>query len=299
MKRPKVIQDIFDYTRFTAFRLWPEATLRFEFKRHAGYKLNLENPQTYNEKLQWLKLNWEDPLATICADKYSVREYVESKGLKHLLNDIYGVYEDVEDIEFDELPSKFVMKVTHGCGQNLVCTDKNLVDWEKEKKRFNMWMNTSHYYDSLEWVYRDIKPRIIVEKLIETDDGKPPKDYKFFCFNGEPKCLFVATDRGEGTTKFDFYDLEWNHIEVKNHYPNSGEILPKPKELNDLIEYSRILSEGFPHVRVDFYIEQEKIIFGECTFFHFSGSEPFEPIEFDYKMGEYISLSDIKNTRGR
>lgn len=295
MKRPKIIQDIVNYIRFTAFKLWPEATLKFEFKRNAGYKLNLEDPKTYNEKLQWLKLYWNDPKATICADKYSVREYVESKGLKHILNDIYGVYEDVEDINFDELPSKFVMKVTHGCGQNLVCTDKKLIDWKKEKKRFKKWMNISHYYNSLEWVYRDIKPRIIVEKLIETVDGKPPKDFKFFCFDGEPKYLFVASDRGESTMKFDFYDLEWNHLKVKNHYPNSEEIHLKPKELNELIKFSRILADGFPHVRVDYYLEEGRIFFGECTFFHFSGNQPFEPIEFDYKMGEYLELPTRSN----
>lgn len=294
MKRPKLIQAAFNIIRYSAFKIWPESTLKMEFKRHAGYKLNLKNPQTFNEKLQWLKLNWFDPKATICADKYSVREYVKDKGLDHILNELYGVYDNVEDIDLDQLPDEFVMKVTHGCGQNLICTDKSRINWDLEKKKFKSWLKTSHYFDSLEWVYKDIKPRIVVEKLIKTDDGKPPKDYKVFCFNGEPKCLFVATDRGEHTTKFDFYDLDWNHIPVKNHYPNSGNILPRPKELDDILEYSRILSEGFPHMRVDFYIESNKVIFGECTFFHFSGSEPFEPIEYDYKMGDFLNISLIK-----
>ncbi|GMQ60450.1 ATP-grasp fold amidoligase family protein [Vallitalea sediminicola] len=296
MKRPKFIQDMFNLIRFTAFKIRPEAILKIEFKRHAGYKLNVKNPQTFNEKLQWLKLNWYDPNATICADKYSVRKFVEDRGLGHLLNDLYGVYDNVDDINIDSLPSEFVMKVTHGCGQNLICTDKSKFNWGTEKKMFNKWLKISHYYDSLEWVYRDIKPRIIVEKLIKTNDEKCPKDYKIFCFNGEPKCLFVATDRGEHTTKFDFYDLEWNHLTVKNHYPNSGEILIRPKELNEILEYSKILSKGFPHVRVDFYIENNKVIFGECTFFHFSGSEPYEPMKFDYEMGKYLKLPKKKAT---
>lgn len=290
MKRPKIIQDIFNLIRFTAFKILPEVTLKIEFKRHAGYKLNLKNPQTFNEKLQWLKLYWFDPKATVCADKYLVRKFVENKGLGFLLNDLYGVYDNVDDINIDTLPDEFVMKVTHGCGQNLICTDKSKLNWDVEKRKFKKWLKRSHYYYSLEWVYRDIKPRIIVEKLIKTKDGKPPKDYKIFCFDGEPKCLFVATDRGEHTTKFDFYDLDWNYIPVKNHYPNSGEILPRPKELDDILKYSKILSKGFPHMRVDFYIENDRVIFGECTFFHFSGMEPFEPIEFDYKLGSYLEL---------
>lgn len=294
MKRPRLIQDTFNKIRYMAFKIWPEATFKLEFKRHAGYKLNLKNPRTFNEKLQWLKLHWYDPKATICADKYSVRQFVEGKGLGHLLNDLYGVYDNVEDIDLDELPNEFVMKVTHGCGQNLICNDKSKLNWNFEKKKFEQWLKTSHYFNSLEWVYRDIQPRIIVEKLIKTADGKPPKDYKIFCFNGEPKCLFVATDRGEQTTKFDFYDLDWNYIPVKNHYPNSGELLPRPAKLEDMIEYSKIISKEFPHVRVDFYFENGKVIFGECTFFHFSGNEPFEPIAFDYEMGSYLELPKSK-----
>lgn len=294
MKRPKLIQEMFNLLRYTSFSIWPEATLKSEFKRHAGYSLNLENPQTFNEKLQWLKLNWFDPKATICADKYSVRNFVEERGLSHILNDLYAVYDSVEEIDLDVLPDEFVMKVTHGCGQHLICTNKPEVDWEYEKKVFNKWLKKSHYFYSLEWVYKDIKPRIIVEKLIKTDDGKPPIDYKIFCFDGEPKNLFVATDRGEGTTKFDFYDCDWNLLTVKNHYPNSGRILSKPIQLEEMLEYAKVLSEGFPHVRVDFYIENGKVIFGECTFFHFTGSEPFEPLNFDYKMGEYLTLPKLK-----
>ena len=290
MKRPKILQASFNIVRFLAFKICPIITLKIEFKRHAGYKLNLKKPKTFNEKLQWLKLYWYDSRAVICADKYSVRKYIESKGLGHILNDLYGVYDKVEDINFDTLPDKFIMKVNHGCGQNLVCTNKSQIEWDAEKKRFKKWLKTSHYFKSLEWVYRDIHPRIIVEKLIETKDGKPPKDFKIFCFNGEPKCLFVAKDRGEGTTKFDFYDLNWNPITVKNYYPNSNKIMTKPKELEDMIEYARILSEGFPHMRVDFYLEDGKVIFGECTFFHFSGNKPFEPIDFDYKLGSYLKL---------
>ena len=290
MERPELIQEVVNAVRFAAFTRWPEFVLGLQFRRRTGYRLNLREPQTFNEKLQWLKLYWFDPRATICADKYSVRDYVKSKGLDHILNELYGVYEDVESIDFEELPDKFAMKVTHGCGQNLLCTDKKALDWENEKKRFKKWLRRNHYYRSLEWVYRDIKPRIIVERLIEAKDGRPPKDYKFFCFNGEPKCLFVASDRGKGTTKFDFYDLEWNRLGVTNYYPNSPGMLPKPDRLEDMIDCARVIPEGFPHVRVDFYLEDGRVIFGECTFFHFSGNQPFDPVEFDYVMGSYLQL---------
>lgn len=290
--RLPLIHDIFNFIRFSAFKIYPEATLKFEYKRQTGYNLNINNPCSYNEKLQWLKLHWYDPEATRCADKYLVRQYVKERGLGYILNDLYGVYENIDDIDIEQLPNEFVMKVTHGCGQNLICTDKSKLNWGFEKKKFKKWLKKSHYYDSLEWVYRDIKPRIIVEKLIKTADGKPPKDYKIFCFNGEPKCLFVASDRGIAT-KFDFYDCNWNLLQVKQHYPNSGKIFSKPKELEKVLEYARVLSKGFPHVRVDFYIENGAIIFGECTFFHFSGSQKFEPREFDYILGEYLDLSCI------
>lgn len=289
-KRSKYMQELFNLIRYSAFNIFPKTVLKIEFKRHAGYKLNINEPKTFNEKLQWLKLNWIDEQARVCADKYEVRKYIKEKGLEHILNDLYFVYENIEDINIDELPNEFVMKVSHGCGQNLICKDKSKVDWKKEKKKFKKWLKTSHYYDSLEWVYKGLKPRIIVEKLIKTEDGKVPKDYKIFCFNGEPKYLFVASDRGKNTTKFDFYDCEWNRLKVKNYYPNSEQGIKRPKELEQMLEYSRILSKDFPHVRIDFYIEENKIIFGESTFFHFSGSQPFEPIEFDYEMGRILTL---------
>ena len=296
MRTNEMLRTIYVFVRFAAFAIIPKLTLSIDFKRHVGYKLNLKDPKTYNEKLQWLKLNWFDPKATICADKYTVREFVAEKGLGHTLNELYCVYDCADNINFEELPDQFVMKVTHGCGQNLVCLDKSQINWEAEKKTLNKWLKMSHYYNSLEWVYKGIIPRIVVEKLIQTEDGKLPKDYKVFCFNGEPKCIYVVQDRSmdPDTKRFDFYDCNWNHINVKNHYPNSEKILPKPKELGRLLDYSRVLSAGFPHARIDFYIENGNIIFGECTFFHFSGHGPFEPMEFDYKMGEYLTLPKLQ-----
>ncbi len=296
---PKLLLDLFSFIRFTAFKIWPELTLKLKFKRHTGYKLNLNNPRSYNEKLQWLMLYWFDPQATICADKYLVRKFVSERGLGHLLNDLYGVYDKVEDINIDNLPDEFVLKVNHGCGQNIFCDNKSSLNWKLEKKKIKKWLKRNQYYYSLEWGYKDIKPKIIIEKLIKPDNGKVPKDYKVFCFHGEPKYILVVSDRGKGTTKFDFFDIEWNRIDVLNHYPNSKENLLRPEKLDDILEYSKILSNGFPHMRVDFYIEQDKVIFGECTFFHLAGNGTFVPTDFDYEMGRHLDLPEIMKVNHR
>lgn len=298
-KIPEIFWDIFCFVRFSAFRLFPELTIKAEFKRHTGYKLNLNNPKSYNEKIQWLMLYWYDPQATVCADKNLVRNFVKERGLGHLLNELYGVYDKVEDVNIDNLPDEFVMKVNHGSSQNLFCCNKSNFNWKIEQKKIKKWLKRNQYYNSLEWVYRDIKPKIIAEKLIKSDEGKVPMDYKVFCFQGEPKYIMVASERGKGTTKFDFFDIEWNHINVLNHYPNSKYDLLRPNRLNEILEYSKILSEGFPHMRVDFYIEQGKVIFGECTFFHSAGNGAFVPCDFDYEMGACLDLSNIKKAGNR
>ena len=290
MYKPEFAKKIYHALRFKAFQMFPEEVLKLQFKRRVGYDLNLENPRTFNEKLQWLKLYWRDDRATICADKFAVREYVKDKGLGHLLNEVYGVYDSPDDIDFSSLPSEFVMKPTHGSGKVVFCKDKKKLNWTKVKKDLFKWLSENYYDTSFEWIYKSIKPRIIVEKMIHTPDGKPPLDYKFFCFSGEPKCMFVASDRGQGTTKFDFFDLEWNHWSMINHYPNAVRELQKPVTLDKMIEYSKILASDFPHSRIDFYSENDEVLFGEVTFFHFAGLEPFEPVEYDHKLGSYLTL---------
>ncbi|MEK5066212.1 ATP-grasp fold amidoligase family protein [Cytobacillus sp. FSL R5-0596] len=280
--------------RNVAYKLNPEWVVKINFKRRAGYTPNLDNPKSFNEKLQWLKLYWRDPKASRCSDKYSVREYVKSCGYEHILNSLIGVYDNVNDINFDTLPNKFVLKATHGSGMNIICTDKSRLDIKKTKKTMDKWLKQNYYYHSFEWVYKDIKPRIICEKFIETKDKKPPKDYKLFCFDGIPKMLFVASNRGKGTTKFDFYDCNWELLNLKQHYPNSGQKEDKPKELEEMLTIASRLSEGFPQVRIDFFCENGEILLSEMTFFHFSGNQPFEPIEYDYKMGEWLQLPHYK-----
>lgn len=281
---------IYNLTRINALRVCPRLATKVEFRLKTGYWPDLENPKTFNEKLTWMKFFWYDQLAVQCADKYAVRDFVRKRGLENILNPLYGVYEKVDEIDFPGLPGAFVLKVTNGCGLNIICKNKQELDWEATKEKIRHWQKGNYYQHNLEWVYRDIKPRIVCERFIETPDGKPPKDYKVFCFNGEPKMLFVATDRIDHQTKFDFYTLNWEHIPVKNHYPNASELAQKPERLEEIIAMSKILSKGFPHVRVDFYIESGEIIFGEMTFFHFSGNVAFEPFKYDLEFGKYLSL---------
>lgn len=276
--------------RKIAHKVNPEWIIKVNFKKRVGYTANLKAPKTFNEKLQWLKLYWREPKAAQCADKYGVRQYVSNQGYEHILNRLIDVYEEVDNIDFDSLPNKFVLKATHGSGMNIICTDKSKLDIQKSKKLMKKWLKQNYYFHSFEWVYKDIKPRIICEEYIETIDGKAPKDYKIFCFDGVPKMLFVASNRGKGTTKFDFYTCDWELLDLKQHYPRSGKQEERPVALEEMLSIATGLSKGFPHVRIDFFYESGKILLSEMTFFHFSGTQPFEPIDYDYKMGEWLVL---------
>ncbi|MFB9861019.1 ATP-grasp fold amidoligase family protein [Salinicoccus siamensis] len=273
------------------FRFNKRRPLVKKFIKNVGYIPNLKNPKSFNEKIVWLKLHWRDENATQCADKYAVRDYVEKKGEGAILNTIYGVYDKTSEIDFNQLPEKFVLKASHGSGMNIICTNKDDFNWKSAKKKLDRWMKVNYYFLNGEWVYRNAKPRIVCEKFIETEDNKPPKDFKIFCFNGIPRFLFVATDRGE-ETKFNFYTCEWDEIPVKQHYPISDEIIEKPENLEEMLRIARSLAVGFPQVRIDFYSERGQVIFGEMTFFHFSGTQPFEPVKYDYIFGEYLELPD-------
>lgn len=260
-----------------------------EGKIRLGYKMNLDFPKTFNEKLNWYKLNYKNKLMITCSDKYEVYDYIKGKDLESILIPLYGVYDDISEINLNSLPNSFVAKVTGDSGGVVVCRDKNKF-FQEAIKKLNLKNDYSNY--NKEWPYHFIKNRIIVQQLIETKDGRSPKDYKFFCFNGEPKFLYVASDR-DTHCKFDFYDLEWNHIPVKQGHPNSKVHIEKPECLDEMLKICKILSKDFPHVRVDLFYEQGKIYFGELTFFHFSGLTSFIPQKYDKIFGEYFDVSKI------
>lgn len=272
----------------------PEKLVKYIYKRYHQKELNLENPQTFNEKLNWLKLYWYDEQAIKGSDKLLVRKFVEEKGLGHLLNELYAVYDEADDINPDALPEKFVLKCTHDSGHYVLCADKREIDWKQVKRRFKRWLNMDYCYMSGEWPYHTETPKIICEKFLEDTNLGEIVDYKFFCFNGKPEMIFFASGRKKHA-KADFYDLDWNLLPFRWIYEPSGKTFPKPSNLGEMIKYAGILSQGFPFVRVDFYEVQGKVIFGELTFFHGGGCGWFKPEKIDYELGEKIILPPKSN----
>lgn len=263
--------------------------LKLMYYDRLGKKLNLREPKTFNEKLQWLKLNDRKNKYTMMVDKYEVRKYIaETIGEEYLIP-LLGVYNKFEDIDFDKLPNQFVLKCTHDSGGLIICKDKSKLDKEEARKKINKSLKKNFYYHGREWPYKDIKPKIICEKYMVDESGTELKDYKFFCFNGVPKALFVATDRGVDT-RFDFFDMEFNHLPFMQHYKNATKQIEKPKGFIKMINLAKALSKDIAHVRIDFYDINGKIYFGEITFYHFSGFEKFEPEKYDQIFGEWIKL---------
>lgn len=277
------------YNKFLSLEsfLFPRVRSKKLFKKMVGTKCNLKNPSTFNEKLMYYKLNlyWNNKLVAECADKYRVRQFVKENGLEQALNPLYGCYDKFEDIDWDNLPNKFAIKLNTGSGCNLICKDKSSFDVKAARKTIKKWFKQKHGLLTAEQgIYQYIDKKIIIEKYIETENDLPPNDYKIFCSYGEPKLLFVASDRYEGKTKFDFYTTNWEWIPVKNSHPNAGPI-NKPNNLELMLKYASILSKKFPLVRIDFYSEQGNIIFGEMTFSHMGCVHPFDPQKFDKEFG--------------
>ncbi|MFD1362324.1 ATP-grasp fold amidoligase family protein [Lentibacillus salinarum] len=270
-----------------------EKLLNKRFKQRLGREVNLENPVKFNDKLQWLKLYWDDPLATKCADKYEVRGFIKETVGDKYLNELLGVYESVDEIGIDELPKSFVLKGTHGSGFNIVCKDKNKMDWKKEFKKMKRWLRYNYYWSKREWVYRDIKPRIICEAFLSDDmlNSTSLHDYKFYCFNGIPYYCQVIKGRDNNET-IDFFNMNWEHMPFTGMRPlaNSKEKIEQPKNYEEMILLARKLSQDFPFVRVDFYYVNNKIYFGELTFFPTSGMGQFYPPEWNRKIGNLLEL---------
>ncbi len=271
----------------------PDKTMvKLQYRIKTGRKLNLKNPQRYTEKLQWYKLNYRNPLMTKCADKYTVREYIESKGLGHILNELYGVYDNVNEIDFDKLPNKFVLKTTNDSDTNIFCKDKANSDLEEIKKKMNKKIKERTQIPlAREWAYNNSKRRIICEKLLEDKGTKDNSinDYKFLCFKGKPEFIVYDIDRYIGH-KRNFYDTSWKYLNISSDCPNFGDIVEKPEKLKEMLEIAKILSEDFPAVRVDLYCIQNKIYFGELTFYPWSGYVKFEPDEFDFILGKKFKI---------
>ena len=259
-----------------------------------GIRPNLDNPQTLNEKINWLKLNYKNTLITQCSDKVLFRDYIaQSIGSQYLVPCI-GIYDSPDEINFETLPDQFVVKVNWGSGQNIICKNKSLLDWGNAKKQLLNWMSpkSNHYYAFFEWCYKDIRPKILIEQYIESKDDLP--DYKIFCYNGNPLNMFVAKGRQKGAAAltFTFFDKDFNRLDVAQHYKTYPGTIPKPQQWDNMFKLASILAKPFPFVRVDFYITENRLKVGELTFYHFAGLVPFDPPEWDYKLGQLLSLPE-------
>lgn len=269
-----------------------EKYLKTLFKWRMGKELNLENPKTFNEKLQWLKLYNRRPEYTMMVDKYAVKLYVAEKIGEEYIIPTLGVWDSFDDIDFDKLPNQFVLKTTHGGGNTgvVVCKDKSKFDIHSAKKKLKKSFKQDLYISLREWPYKDVKKRILAEQYIADSNGEL-NDYKFFCFHGVPKMMFMATERNSKTgVCFDYFDMEFNHLPFEQCGPNSKKQLSKPLAMDEMKQIAIKLSANIPHVRVDLYNVDGKIYFGEITFFDSSGLEQFDPIEWDYKLGDWIDL---------
>ena len=269
--------------------------IKIEYRNRMRKKLNLKTPQTFNEKLQWLKIYDRKPIYTTMVDKYEVKNYVADKIGDEYIIPTLGVWDSFDEIDFDSLPDQFVLKCTHDSGGLVICKDKSKLNKEKAKKKIELSLNRNYYYHGREWAYKDVKPRVIAEKYMEDKNSKDLKDYKFFCFDGKVKAMFIATDRfTHGVeTKFDFYDTNFEHLPFTNGHPNAECVIEKPKHFEKMKELAEILSKGIPQIRVDFYEIDDEVYFGELTFFHWSGMVPFVPEKWDYVFGEWIELPTI------
>ncbi|MDT2865744.1 ATP-grasp fold amidoligase family protein [Vagococcus carniphilus] len=266
--------------------------LEMEFKHRMKKVLDLENPITFNEKLQWLKLYDRNPQYTSLVDKYEVRKFVEEKIGEEYLIPLLGVWTDFSDINFEKLPNKFVLKTTHDSGGVVICQNKQELDIDKAKEKINKSLKNNYFYAGREWPYKNVKPKIICEELLETDNGELPNDYKFSCFNGSVDNVMVAIERNTGKPKFYFFDNEWQLLRynVSGLNASSDFTLPRPKNIKKMFDVASILSEKFPYVRVDLYYEKDKIYFGELTFYPQSGFDSNLLPETDLLFGSMINL---------
>lgn len=261
------------------------------YKKRMGKELDLKNPITYTEKLNWLKLYDRRPEYTMMVDKYAVREYVEKKIGAEYLVPLIGVWDSVEDICFSDLPSKFVLKCNHDNGV-IICRDKEHLNIEEVKKELSYHLGRDYYKKAREWPYKNVPRKIICEKFMENTNGDRLVDYKLFCFNGIPKFVMVNSDRfSEQEQKTDMYDMGWNYLDMQDgHYPMAGDVFEKPNCLKEMQEAAKVLSKDIPFIRVDFNCWDDRLYFGELTFFHSAALEYFRPLKWEDVLGEWIEL---------
>ena len=274
-----------------------EKHIKIMFKNGIGYELDLNDPKTYNEKIQWLKLYDRRDEYTTMVDKYLAKEYVASKiGIEHVIPILGGPYYSFDEIDFNQLPNQFVLKTNHDCGGIVICKDKTDFNFKRAKRLMESHLKKNYYYFCREWPYKNVRPCIFAEQYMSDFDDNLSKqsqltDYKFICFNGVPKVVCVCTDRVGGNVKFDYYDMDRTHLPFTWVHPKGDYPGKLPIKFDEMQQYAKVLSEGCPCVRIDFYESNEQVYFGEITFFHQGGFAKFTPEEWDRKLGDWIDLN--------
>ncbi|MDF2854533.1 MAG: glycosyltransferase [Neobacillus sp.] len=278
---------VFGVGRFVPDRSW----IQIKFVQWFGHFANLKNPQTFNEKLQWIKLYDRRPEYTMMVDKYEVKKYVaEQIGDEYVIPLLGGPWENFEEINFDKLPQQFVLKTTHDCGGVLICKEKSQFDKESAKKFFNQHLKYNYYLTCREWPYKNVRPQIIAEKYMTDGNNAFLPVYKIFCFGGRPKIIQAIQDDKQPNESIDYFDTQWNLLKFRQNFPNSAKSLLKPAKLDEMLKISEVLSAGRCFIRVDLYNINDKVMFSEFTFFSDSGFAKFYPPEWDNILGSWVRL---------
>lgn len=286
---------ILKFLRFVPDRVM----LSLQYYIKMGRKCDFRNPKTWTEKLQLYKMVYRNPLLGICVDKFRVRQYLQEKGMSHLLVKLYGVYDDASQIDFTELPDKFVLKTTDGGGGNnvVLVRNKSEIDVDVLKVQLDSWINVKDINAGREWAYTQMtKSRIIAEQLLENRLSPEAgiEDFKILCFHGEPQYIIVDKDRYTDHRR-NIYDVDWQRVDVTTDHEQFDSVYPKPENLEGMLDIARKLSEDFPFVRVDLYNIDSKIYFGELTFYPWSGYVKFSPVGFDEKLGSLLNEKTFGN----
>lgn len=291
MDKPSIAKRIYNKVTKVIYKISPEWKVKLDYRLAFGKKLNLRNPQDFNEKIQWLNLYSKNKERVRCSDKFLAREFFKEKGFEEYLPKLLGVYKNAEEINFDDLPNKFVLKCTHGCGYNVICKDKSRLNIEQAKKDLNKWLKEDFGGEAGETHYSKIEPRIICEEFIEGFENKVPVDYKIHCFNGKAKFVMACVDRYEDL-KFLFYDLNWNRLEYQSKAWYSEKEATKPTTLGKMIEISEELAKDFDLVRVDFFESNGKLYIGELTFTPNAGRIKYISPEALKEIGKMLDITE-------
>lgn len=274
-----------------------ELVVRLQYRVLVGRWPNLKDPKRFSEKMEWYKLHYRIPLMTQCVDKYREKFYLNNKGFREYVPKTLQVCGKIEEVDFDKLPNAFIIKCNNGYGNNVIVRDKSKMNKVKIYKTFNAWHSTSPVVFGREWAFLDVEQKILVEELLVSEDGTQKgdlNDYKFMCFNGEPKVIWADIDRYTNHRR-NFYDLEWNQMPVESDCPNTDYEVTAPYGLPKMLEIASLIAKDFPFVRVDFYSVNKKIYIGELTFYPWSGCVNYKPDSFDFELGEMFVLPEPNN----